>query len=328
MKSRRVVLFAGLTAGVIATFWLVGPAAAVDYTWGGGTGNWSEVNWLSGPVSGPTAGSDTATISSGYVTADASYQPPGGSGISVAAITVENGTLNLSTFNLINNTGAMTIGAGGLLTQTNVNGWNILNNLTMQGGTLQSVGTVGGAFGSYFLPGTVTVSGGAASYFTNSGGLFINLDLASNGGTTFNVADAASSLTASTALGNRWDGSASLTKTGAGTLVLSGNNTYTGGTTVSGGTLSVAGYNYLPGSGGITIASGAILLTDASDHNNTQTISSTITLSGGTLAAGSGIAADNGHGIYGNYYFIGGGAIHATGGVTFNHFSREYWRQR
>lgn len=40
---------------------------AVDYTWGGGTGNWSNANWNLGPVSGPTSVSDTATINSGTV---------------------------------------------------------------------------------------------------------------------------------------------------------------------------------------------------------------------------------------------------------------------
>jgi hypothetical protein len=37
---------------------------AVDYTWVGGTGNWSDASWNPGPVSGPTSVEDTATNNS------------------------------------------------------------------------------------------------------------------------------------------------------------------------------------------------------------------------------------------------------------------------
>ena len=77
-----------------------------------------------------------------------------------------------------------------------------------------------------------------------------------------NTANAAVTLTvgannASTAYSGGLSGAgASLVKTGSGTLVLSGNNTYSGGTTVDGGDLSFAAASALPAAGAITVGSG------------------------------------------------------------------------
>ncbi|AKW14942.1 hypothetical protein SEESL791_007000 [Salmonella enterica subsp. enterica serovar Sloterdijk str. ATCC 15791] len=72
---------------------------------------------------------------------------------------------------------------------------------------------------------------------------------------TFNLADADDSFTVNTVLENvdansGWNGQ-SLTKTGAGTLILNAENTYTGGTTISGGTLVATNVDAL-GSGDVT----------------------------------------------------------------------------
>ena len=49
------------------------------------------------------------------------------------------------------------------------------------------------------------------------------------------------------------DGSAALTKTGSGTLYLSGANTYTGGTVVSAGAVIVSAANALPNGSNLTV---------------------------------------------------------------------------
>jgi autotransporter-associated beta strand protein len=109
-----------------------------------------------------------------------------------------------------------------------------------------------------------------------------------------------------------------LTKVGGGTLAFNQASTYTGGTVVQGGTIRLLGRNLLSASGGITVHSGASLITDAANGENTQNISSAITLNGGSLAAGIGASAQNfveGNpvGAWGNYYLAPGASIQAGG---------------
>ena len=82
--------------------------------------------------------------------------------------------------------------------------------------------------------------------------------------------------------------SGSLTKLGAGTLTLSGNNTYSGGTKISGGTLSVESDSNL-GTGNITIANHAELLTTGTSFSSGKTIA--LGAGGGTLASVNGATA-------------------------------------
>ncbi|MBM8481931.1 autotransporter-associated beta strand repeat-containing protein [Salmonella enterica] len=126
---------------------------------------------------------------------------------------------------------------------------------------------------------------------------------------TFNLADADDSFTVNTVLENvdansGWNGQ-SLTKTGAGTLILNAENTYTGGTTISDGTLVANNVEAL-GTGNVT-DNATLELNTGGDFDNaisgsgqvvksgdeTLTLSGSNTYTGGTIISGGTLVATN-----------------------------------
>ena len=102
----------------------------------------------------------------------------------------------------------------------------------------------------------------------------------------------------------------SIIKTGAGTVILTGTNTYAAGTTVSAGTLKAGNSNSF-GSGSVTLSAGATL------DLNSLTFANTITNNGGTLAnAGSysGTSSVSGTADYSGA--VGGTVVVDAGGVA------------
>ncbi|EHH4980932.1 autotransporter-associated beta strand repeat-containing protein [Salmonella enterica] len=126
---------------------------------------------------------------------------------------------------------------------------------------------------------------------------------------TFNLADADDSFTVNTVLENvdansGWNGQ-SLTKTGAGTLILNAENTYTGGTTISEGTLIATNVEAL-GTGDVT-DNAMLELNTGGDFDNaiggtgsvvksgdkTLTLSGANSYTGGTTISGGTLVASN-----------------------------------
>jgi T5SS/PEP-CTERM-associated repeat protein/autotransporter-associated beta strand protein len=133
-------------------------------------------------------------------------------------------------------TGTLNLRTGGTLVTPSfvfgADGGNAVLNLN--GGTIRAT-----AAGNFFI-----VMGGSHSITLNATGLTPGL-----AALTFDVPNAAHSVT----IANVLTGDGGFAKTGAGTTVLSGKNTYTGATTVSGGTLKLSGNVDVSKSSGVTL---------------------------------------------------------------------------
>ena len=170
-------------------------------------------------------------------------------------VTVNSATLQMPDIAWTLNGIALTVNAGATVT-TGINPSEI-QNWTLNGGTVNSTGDTApspGNFGNLLLAvgSTVTAGGGAVSTIAS--------DVALSGPNVFAV-DAGSTLnlTGLVFYGPDWHATiatSGITKTGAGTLTLSGANTYTGVTTISNGVLQVNGS--LAGGGAVNVVAGTL----------------------------------------------------------------------
>jgi len=128
--------------------------------------------------------------------------------------------------------------------------------------------------GLTFEEGNVTLSGGTALRMTANSLAYVN-----------------TGRTATVAMPISDDGTArALTKSGAGTLVLSGANAYTGATIVSQGTLTLSHANAIGGASGSLIVQGGGVVADTTVNLSSLTFTGAdnTNVSGGTLAFGTG----------------------------------------
>ena len=164
-------------------------------------------------------------------------------------------------------TGVTTAGGGVLAVNVFANGGSVSDigaassdatNLVLNGGTLQYTGSgasVNRLFSVGTSGGTIDNEGGAALVFANTG----SLGMSGNGPRTLTLTGPnAFGDTIASAIVNHPAGT-SLAKTGTGTWILTGTNTYASGTAVLGGILQVGalGSSGTLGSGNVSIASGA-----------------------------------------------------------------------
>jgi fibronectin-binding autotransporter adhesin len=253
-------------------------------------------------------------------------------GYSAGSLTLSNGGNSYA--------GTTTINAGNLFLEANATG-TAGNTVLGSGATDILVGNTAGAYDAGLLTnsavtisrniraqsgntGVITLGGNSASTSTFSGSLFlgtnsgigksITLTAAAGGTTTFSgvIQDPTSV-----------SGPGLLRKSGAGTVVLSGVNTYAGGTSIDGGTLSISqSANLGANAGGVTINAGTLEITSGFSTNRVFTLSDTAstfqvdpaqTFTITSVIGGSGMLTKNGTGT-----LTLSGANTYTGGSTIN----------
>jgi autotransporter-associated beta strand protein len=204
-------------------------------------------------------------------------------------------------------TSSLVVGTTGTVTLNASNNYNgttmVTNNATLllgndyalgttNNGTTVSLGSsldLGGRSVSgetFLIEGAGVSSGGAIKNSSASAASFSGTVTLSNATT---IATTNGKITLSGVIGDA-GAARTLTKTGVGTLTLSGAaaNTYTGLTSISGGTLELnktAGVNAIAGA--VAVGSGAKLLLSA---DNQVANTSAVTLSGGTIQRASGVS--------------------------------------
>jgi len=233
-------------------------APTPQHTWGGGNGNWSDTNWLPGPVPGPATGTDSVVISSGTVVLN-------GALAALGAVTLNGGTLAVNEvigdypadYNWYGNVQQTTLNAGSTLT---LNSFSHLRHLTLAGGVLASSGVDQyHNYGGWYLDDVTMVNGGLTSTIS------AQQVVLGNGGFQIQTGSVL-------AVTGSFTGTNGLTLSGGGLLIIATNQAYTGVTTIAGSTLRLTGLQPVAGASRWFDAS-ALNATDGSSISNWPDVS-------------------------------------------------------
>ena len=207
--------------------------------------------------------------------------------------TVNNGTLRLgSSASLANSAVTVNASSTGATALLDLAGFDAtVSSLTFGGSSTTSQANVSTGAGTLTLGGNVTYTA-----TNNPLGSTLSGNLALGAATrTFNVGNsttATDDLTVSAVI----SGLGGLAKTGTGTLVLSGANTYAGATTIQGGSLRLGSASALPAGTALTVASNASNTVALLDLNGFNFTASSLTFggAGGTTTSASNLATGAG----------------------------------
>ena len=330
------------------------------------TTNGASLNAANSYTGGTTISGGTLYVGSSGTLGDASSDVTvsgTGSGATLVVLDLRNQQTRTGTIMITNQDARIITGGGGSIVNNGVpfqfGGGSLELGVSGTGGMLVTGGgsisssnsytgatTISGTAGWYgtdtfFVANTnalgsasadLTISGGTVSLMSNtitrsgnvtiSGG-YVHTGTISKSGGNYNIQ--AGVIEAVLA------GTAGLTKSGNGTLVLSGNNTYSGGTSISNGVVSVSADNSLgtvpewPTAGNVTLNLGTLLITESFSMNTNRgmalgsfggTIEVAVSkaFSYGGIAAGNGALTKSGNGtftLYGANTFSGATTVSA-----------------
>jgi len=245
----------------------------------------------------------------------------GGSITNAGFLTTIAGSGNTLISGVLGGTGGLSKTGTGTLTLSNVNTYTGTTSIA-PGGTLSisqdsNLGTAPGSAtaGSLIIDGNATNGNGVLSTtttFTLNSNRGIKIGPTS--GTGAGTIDVASGtiLTYGGIITSNGSGTGGLTKAGAGTLVLSGANTYTGTTTISAGTLALSGAAALSSTGTVVLANttGATLQLNANESIGSLDggggIGGNVNLQGFTLTTGGANASTTYSGVIFRLRLAGG----------------------
>jgi len=234
-----------------------------------------------------------------------------GANIYIGNTTVNSGTLDLAPGGVLRSP-TFTVASGATLKLSATvdsplgTGYTLLlsGNMNSTGGAAVTLGTVtlnNGTMSGVSATddyGTYCVSGSGATITANGNNNIINAaNIGMSGLLTLATPNATDSLSISAAIGTSTVQSGGLTKTGNGTLILSGANTLTGAITLNAGTLVLSGVGgSLSSCNSLALGSGVTLkLDNTTASNNTDRLkdTATVTLNGGTFLMSNDGGASN-----------------------------------
>ena len=219
----------------------------------------------------------------------------------VSALTLNPGTGVSNTYS-----GNITDGAVGMSLSKTGNGTQILSgNNSYTGGTNINAGVLSlNSSGALGTTGTISFGGGQLQFTANN-----TSDYSSRFSTAasqaYNIDTNSQNVTLATALNSS---GGSLSKAGGGTLILTGNNTYTGATTITAGTLEIGSTGRLGGGSysGNIISSGNFTYSGT----NSQTLSGVLSGSGALIKSGTSALVLSGNNTFsGNVTLLGNGTL-------------------
>jgi autotransporter-associated beta strand protein len=276
LNSLKIKAIFALTVGAILS--ILSSASAATVTWDANAATASQTDgagaWLTADQW--WNGSSNVTWTSG----DDAVFGNGGAG---GAVTLDSGTtVGSITFNSF--TGTYTLGTAG-------------QTITLSNGITKNSGS-----GAATIISPITL-GAAQSWTNNSASLLtIGTGAVTNAGYLLTIGG-----TGNTSVSSAIGGSGGLTKNGAGTLTLSGTNTYTGGTVINAGTLNTTTPDTNLGTGPVTVTG-----TVTWNFGNTGS-SRNLTINDGAALSITGLSNQNFSGV-----LAGNGSISQTSFISIN----------